>query len=69
MAEDKPVSEWGEQDEWGNDLEHLRYNLKLTVEERIAQHNRAARFALECMRATERAGLPRITESSQLGKR
>ena len=60
MSEEAHV--WGEQDEQGVSLTRLRYNLTLTDDERLERHQRAARFVLECMRAAESAGIPRLPE-------
>ena len=62
MPEPHKGLNWGEQDEYGVDIAQLRYNLSLTDAEKLAQHQRAARFVLECMRAAERAGVPRLTD-------
>ncbi len=62
MGSESETELWGEQDSAGIDLARLRYNLTLTDEERLAQHQRAARFVLECMRATERAGIPQFID-------
>ena len=56
-----PNVEWGEQNEEGVDLAILRFNLSLTDEQKIEQHQKAARFALECMSAAERTGVSRPT--------
>ncbi|MEZ0327488.1 MAG: hypothetical protein ACAH95_16440 [Fimbriimonas sp.] len=56
--------EWGEQDANGVDLGKLRYNLTLTDDQKLEQHQLAARFVLECMNAAERAGVQRSAESS-----
>ena len=55
---------WGEQDEYGNDIGLLRYNLSLTDEQKLAQLQRAIRFMKECMLAADRAGVHRPTEST-----
>lgn len=49
-----PVAE-GEQDESGVDLEMLRTNLRLTLEERIEQHRRWAEQMLKLRHAAESA--------------
>jgi hypothetical protein len=54
---------WGEQDEYGSNLAQLLYNLTLSDEEKIARHQRAAHFVLECMLAADRSGIRRSTES------
>lgn len=54
--------DWGEQDAQGVDLSRLRFNLKLSDEEKLRQHLRAKEFILECMRAATRAGVPRSPE-------
>ena len=48
-------SHWGEQDEYGNDLCWLKYNLTLTPEERIAQHQQALEFVKLCQEAARNA--------------
>jgi len=45
---------WGDQDENGIDLAHLRENLKLTPAERLRQHERARLFAAHVEKAGER---------------
>ena len=45
---------WGDQDENGIDLAHLRENLKLTPAERLRQHGRARLFAAQVEEAGER---------------
>ena len=50
--------EWGDQDENGVDLAQLRYNLTLTVDERIEQHDRALRFAILCRKSALDSGKP-----------
>ncbi|HWD41723.1 MAG TPA: hypothetical protein VG944_22970 [Fimbriimonas sp.] len=61
----QPIPGWGEQDEWGNDLAKLRYNLTLTDDQKLEQHQRAARFVLECILAADRAGVRRPSESAE----
>ncbi|MBI1756627.1 MAG: hypothetical protein HYR64_05920 [Fimbriimonas ginsengisoli] len=56
---------WGDQDEQGVDLGRLRFNLRLTDEQKLQQHQRAARFVLECMIAADRAGIRRPAEGPQ----
>ncbi len=46
---------YGEQDEFGNDLERLRYNLSLTPKERLEQHNRALISVLRIREAVRRS--------------
>lgn len=55
-----PVAE-GEQDEDGTDLVGIRYNLTLSLGERIEQHRRAAESALwlEKLRHAPRSSPPR----------
>ncbi|MBN9504283.1 MAG: hypothetical protein J0H02_21075 [Armatimonadetes bacterium] len=56
MDGETPTSnEFPEQDEFGNDLERLRYNLTLTPKQRIEQHNNALRSVLRIREARERA--------------
>jgi len=64
MKDAQPKTEWGEQDENGVDVARLRYNLTLTNEQRVEQHQKAARFVLECMSAAERSRVSRPTEST-----
>ena len=45
---------WGDQDENGVDLAHLRENLKLTPAERLRKHSRALSFARRLKEAGER---------------
>lgn len=59
MIEEK--QDWGDQSDQGVDLAQLRYNLGLTDEEKIEQHDRALRFTLECMEAAKRARISRST--------
>ncbi len=59
-------SEWGEQSEDGVDIAQLRYNLSLTDQERIEQHDRALRLFLQCREAAERAGIPILTVEADL---
>ena len=61
MANLENKQEWGEQNDQGVDLTQLRYNLSLTDEEKIEQHDRALRFTLECMEAAKRARVSRST--------
>ena len=63
VPDEKTASEWGEQDAEGVDIAKLRYNLTLTDDQRLEQHQKAARFVLECMHAAERAGIRRPPES------
>jgi hypothetical protein len=56
MEREKPtpeqVREWyGEQDEAGNDLDWLRYNLSLTPTERYRKHQRALQSVLKLREA------------------
>ncbi len=62
MREEQP--DWGEQDAEGVDLAKLRYNQTLTDDQKLEQHQRAARFVLECMNAAERARVHRPTQGS-----
>lgn len=55
---------WGEQDEYGNDIAMMRYNLTLTPDQRYEQHQKALRFALLCMEAAENARISRSPEST-----
>ena len=50
---------WGEQDENGIDLGHLRANLKLTPDERVRKHDRALKMLMEVRRGAYAAGLRR----------
>lgn len=48
---------WEEQDENGDDVTLIRENLRLTMTERFAKYEKAARLALEVFNAGKRAGL------------
>ena len=50
---------YGEQDENGIDLSHLRANLRLTPTERLEKHRRAHELLMEVRRAAVAAGLSR----------
>ena len=50
---------WGDQDENGIDLGHLRANLKLTPTERIQKLQRHIEVVMEVRRAAYNAGLRR----------
>ncbi|MBS1716092.1 MAG: hypothetical protein JST30_17325 [Armatimonadetes bacterium] len=45
---------YGEQDAWGNSVDSLRANLKLTPTERLRKAERAARAALRLRNAAKR---------------
>jgi hypothetical protein len=62
-VDDKPL-DWGEQDEQGVNIAQLRYNLTLSDEEKLEQHQKAARFVLECIHAADRAGVSRPPEGA-----
>ena len=50
---------WGDQDENGVDLSHLRANLKLTPDERVRKHDRILKVMMEVRRGAYNAGLRR----------
>lgn len=49
------------QDEFGNDLERLRYNLSLTPKERLLQHNQALQSVLRIREAVRRSGYRKVS--------
>lgn len=55
---------WGEQDEHGIDLGHLRTNLRLTPTERAEKHRRALAFALEWSRGANDTRLRALRNGS-----
>jgi hypothetical protein len=65
VVDDKVREEFAKyQDSNGVDLARLRRNLRLTPDERLEQHYRAALSVLECMRAAEAARSDKPGQSS-----
>ena len=57
-------SEWGEQDLNGTDVAWLRFNLTLSDDEKLDQHQRALEFAVLCQESAENAWLSRPSKIS-----
>ncbi len=55
--ESKIDNEWGEQDVNGVDLGLLRYNLTLTIDQRLEQHESGLRLMIDLQKAAENARL------------
>ena len=50
--------DWGEQNAHGVDVAQLRYNLSLTNEEKVVQHDRALQFMIQCRKVALDSGKP-----------